>query len=182
MRIFLISSTTLVWDGAEDGVASCAHLNCHSTGSDGAGGARCLIGSGGGIGADLGGAEWRRKRGCKVRKCIEERGKTFLHLLSPQRQNALLTCLLCWSIFFSCTLTCVLQICFYIPLLSQSNHTYSHPITPRIMRCRDEHALQLTCAWSEACRMYAFRSMANRNLAMTTRSSLSAHLHASGVG
>jgi hypothetical protein len=77
MRIFLISSTTLVWDGAEDGVASCAHLNCHSTGSDGAGGARCLIGSGGGIGADLGGAEWRRKRGCKVRKCIEERGKTF---------------------------------------------------------------------------------------------------------
>jgi hypothetical protein len=41
-------------------------------------------------------------------KCIKERGKSFLHILSPQRQNALLICLLCWSIFFSCTVTCVM--------------------------------------------------------------------------
>jgi hypothetical protein len=61
-------------------------------------------------------------------KYIEERGKTFLHLLSLQRQNALLICIIRWSIFFSCTVTCVMQICFCILLLkSVSDVVYWQP-------------------------------------------------------
>jgi hypothetical protein len=30
------------------------------------------------------GAECWREEGCSMRKCIEERGKSFFHLLSPQ--------------------------------------------------------------------------------------------------
>jgi hypothetical protein len=108
------------WLRAEDGAASCAHLN-HRGVSSARGGAldwewkEALMRT----------AERRREGGCSRTKCIEERGKAFLHLLSSQRQNGLLICLLCWSIFFSCTMTCLMQICFYIRLLKLVGTTTS---------------------------------------------------------
>jgi hypothetical protein len=50
-------------------------------------------------------------------KCPEERGNTFLHLLSPQRQSASPLCILCWRSFSVRTVTHERQICFCLVLL-----------------------------------------------------------------
>jgi hypothetical protein len=55
-----------------------------------------------------------------VWKCIEERGNIFLHLLSPQRQNALHFYFICWRLICSITVTHRRQFCICIALLDSA--------------------------------------------------------------